>query len=68
MDADREATAAALSLDEKRERGLCAMCGEPLTERERALEGVGGSYVRCDECVREIQRGDWFMAPGSAES
>lgn len=33
------------------------MCGEPLTEKEKALEGVGGSYVRCDKCVREIQRG-----------
>ncbi len=41
-------------LDERRAAGLCAMCGEPLTEKEKALEGVGGSYVRCDDCVRDI--------------
>ena len=52
-------------LDDRRAKGLCSMCGEPLTEKEKALEGVGGSYVRCDECVREIQRGDWNMAPGA---
>lgn len=55
-------------LDARRREGLCAMCGEPLTDKERALEGVGGSYVRCDECVREIQRGDWTMAPGAPEA
>jgi predicted amidophosphoribosyltransferase len=43
-------------LDYLRANGLCSMCREPLTEKEKALEGVGGSYVRCDECVQEIQR------------
>ncbi len=57
----------ATTLDERRSRGLCAMCGEPLTEKERAMEGVGGSYVRCDECVREIMRGDWTLAPGGSK-
>jgi hypothetical protein len=56
------------TLDERRAAGLCSMCGERLSETEKALEGVGGSYVRCDECVREIQRGDWLMAPGAAEA
>ena len=29
--------------------------GEPLTEKEKALEGVGGSYVRCDVCVQVVR-------------
>lgn len=45
-------------LDERRANGLCAMCGEPLTEKEKALEGVGGSYVRCDRCVRVVLMAD----------
>jgi hypothetical protein len=47
------------ALDERRAKGLCAMCGEPLTEKEKELEGVGGSYVRCDECVRQIAAGSF---------
>lgn len=35
----------------RRREGLCAKCGAPLSEKERALEGVGGGYVRCNECV-----------------
>jgi hypothetical protein len=41
------------TLDQRRRDGLCATCAKPLTERERALEGVGGSYVRCDDCVND---------------
>lgn len=51
------------TLDERRRDGLCATCGYALTDKERALEGEGGSYVRCDECVQSIMRGDWSF-PG----
>lgn len=43
-------------LDERRRMKLCARCGNTLTKREAALEGVGGSYVRCNRCVRELMR------------
>lgn len=53
---DSRSAAPKRDLDYLREHGLCATCESPLTDEEKALEGVGGSYVRCDECVREIQR------------
>jgi hypothetical protein len=40
-------------LDYLRSNGLCSICREPLTDKEKTLEGVGGSYVRCNECVAE---------------
>lgn len=61
------ATASQSLLKERSRNGLCSLCGAPLTEKEKALEGVGGSYVRCDECVQSIMRGDWAF-PGGPEA
>jgi predicted amidophosphoribosyltransferase len=55
-----EARSAATLLDQRRALGLCSLCGGRLTDKERALEGVGGSYVRCDDCVNELMHDPYF--------
>lgn len=44
------------TLQLRRNLGLCARCAHKLTERERALEGIGGSFVRCDRCTEELKQ------------
>lgn len=50
------------TLELRRTLGLCSRCCRKLMPHEKELEGVGGSYVRCDRCTNEIVSGRYQVS------